>query len=326
MTNLSIMTHLLSELPLENLVHLLGPLHPVVIHFPIVCSILAFVALAAQFLWPKHDWNQAAAILWILTFVSALVALLSGHALALQFGILSQWSWIPPDTALHGQLQEHALWGTCSILFTLVVLVAAWNIFRDSAWPHWVNFGLGLILAVAFGVTGHEGGEMVYGFDHEGSATASSTGEASDLFDSLGNYHATLVKVNIRPWNSRDHGHRWVNTYVSSQAVEAYKHSDPLPVGSWVVKESFEDDNGQPSGTLGPLYVMKKGPTADSPRTHGWLYALKWDKPAPNNPEKLKDTVKWLPGDGHLASCIKCHSHFKDEDYLGGVPEGFENP
>jgi uncharacterized membrane protein len=313
------------ERPMETLIHWLGPLHPAVIHFPIVCSILAFFALAARFLWLKEEWNLTAAVLWVVTFLSAVISLLSGHALALQFGIVSQWSWIPPETALHGQLQEHALWGSASLLLSLIGLVAAWKIFSEESWPFGLNLTLGFLLAVSFGVTGHEGGEMVYGFDQK-TAVSPTAIDPNDLFTSLGNYHETLVKMNRQPWDSRDHGHRWTNTYVSKDAVEAYKNSNPLPVGSWVVKESFEDDNGQPSGTLGPLYVMKKGAVADSPRTHGWLYGLKWDKPAANNPEHLKDAVVWLPGDGHLASCIKCHAHFKDEDYLGGVPEGYENP
>ena len=307
---------------MENLIHLLGPLHPAVIHFPVVCPILAFIALIIDFYRPKAWLSQVAAALWIVTFITAVVALLSGHALSLQFGIVPQWSWIPPESALHGQLQEHALWGSFSLVFSLIVLIAAWKILKDDAWPTAVNLILGFILAVSFGVTGHEGGEMVYGFDHE---TATSSSASSDLFDSLDNFHETLVKMNSHPWNSRTHGHRWVNTYVSKEAVEAYKNSNPLPIGSLVVKESFEDENNQPSGTPGPLYVMKKGAVADSPKTHGWLFAMRWDKPVNNNPEKIKEAVKWLPGDSHLNSCLKCHSHFKDEDYIGGVPEGYEN-
>jgi uncharacterized membrane protein len=152
---------------MENLIHWLGPLHPVFIHFPIVCSILALFALLGRSLWPKHEWDQAAAFLWLLTFFFGLLSFFSGHALALQFGILSQWTWVPPESALHGQLQEHVLWGSFALLFALAVLAAAWKIFREESWPHWLNLSLALVLAVAFGVTGHEGGEMVYGFDHE---------------------------------------------------------------------------------------------------------------------------------------------------------------
>jgi uncharacterized membrane protein len=310
---------------MENLIHWLGPLHPVVIHFPVVCPILAFIALVVGFYWPKPWLSHAAAALWVMTFVTAVAALLSGHALSLQFGLVPQWSWIPPLSALHGQLQEHALWGSFSLIFSLMVLIAAWKIFKNEPWPPAINLTLSLILAVSFGITGHEGGEMVYGFNNENTSAASSTSASANLFDSLGNFHEILVKMNSKPWNSRTHGHRWVNTYVSKEAVDAYKNSNPLPIGSWVVKESFEDENNQPSGTLGPLYVMKKGAVTDSPKTRGWLFAMRWDKPVANNAEKIKEAAIWLPGDTHLNSCLKCHSHFKDEDYMGGVPEGYEN-
>lgn len=315
---------------MENWMHWLGPFHPAVIHFPIVCSILAFVALASEFYWRKFWLSQATAVLWIVTLITAVVSLFSGHALSLQFGIVLQWSWVPPESALHGQLREHALWGSFSLLFSFIVLIAAWKILKSRPWPLTINLTLGFILAVCFGVTGHEGDEMVYGFDNPPASSASagniSAASSDHLFDSLENFHETLVMMNSHPWNSRSHGHRWVNTYVSKESVEAYKNSNPLPVGSLVVKESFEDEKGQPSGTPGPLYVMKKGAVADSPRNHGWVFAMRWDKPMANNPEKIKEAVQWLPGDAHLYSCLKCHSRFKDEDYMGGIPDGYENP
>jgi hypothetical protein len=71
---------------------------------------------------------------------------------------------------------------------------------------------------------------------------------------------------------------------------------------------------------------MAKGRISDSPGTGGWRYALTWEKPAPGNPEKVQGPVTWLNGDAHLSSCMKCHGHFKGQDYLGGVPEGDEAP
>ena len=132
--------------------------------------------------------------------------------------------------------------------------------------------------------------------------------------------------MNSREWNSRTHGHRWVNTYVSKEAVKAYQNSDPMPGGAWVVKESFEDAGGKPSAVPGPLYVMRKGKASDSPSTGGWQFALQWDKPVAGNPEGIQGPVRWLPGDPHLSTCLKCHSHFRAADFLGGVPEGFTNP
>jgi uncharacterized membrane protein len=313
---------------MQNWIHWLGPLHPAVIHFPIVCPILALLALAVDWYRPKSWLSQAAAVLWVVTFITAIIALFSGHGLSLQLGIVPEWSWVPSASALHGQLRDHAILGSLSLIFSFITFIAAWKIFRDRSWPIAINLVLGLILTVCFSATGYKGGEMVYGFNSSPSSSLSSSDAASpaDLLNSLGNFHETLVKMNVRPWNSRTHGHRWVNTYVSKEAVEDYKNSDPLPVGSLVIKESFEDENNQPSSTPGPLYVMEKGALTDSPRTKGWLYALRWDHPVSNNPEKIKDAVQWLPGDAHLNSCFKCHSHFKDEDFMGGIPEGFEKP
>jgi uncharacterized membrane protein len=310
----------------ETLIHLLGPLHPAVIHFPIACSLLAFGALLAQWFFKEKWLSYAAASLWAITFLSAIAAFLSGHSLALHFGIVPEWSWIPPEAALKGQLQEHALYGTFSLLFSIATLTAAWNIWNKKPWPLKWNLALGLLLAVGFSLTGYEGGEMVYGFYSGPKAADASASSTNDLLDQCKDFRKTLVKMNTRSWNSRTHGHRWVNTYVSKDAVKAYENSNPLPIGSWVIKESFEDENGGPSRTAGPLYVMKKGAVAEASRTSGWQFAVSWEKPVPNNPEKIKLPVKWLPGDAHLNSCAKCHSRFKDKDYLGGIPEGFEKP
>jgi hypothetical protein len=130
--------------------------------------------------------------------------------------------------------------------------------------------------------------------------------------------------MNARVWNSRTHGHRWVNVFVSPSASEAYKNGTPLPVGTLIVKESFENSQGRPSAVSGPLYVMEKGETPRSPETGGWRYALKWENPAPGNPERIQAPVTWLPGDAGLSSCVRCHNHFKANDYMGGIPEGFE--
>jgi hypothetical protein len=179
-----------------------------------------------------------------------------------------------------------------------------------------------LALAAGFSLTGFEGGEMVYGFYSQPKVPETSIA-SGDLIDQCKDYRKTLTKMNSKSWNSRTHGHRWVNTYVSKDAVRAYENEDSLPIGSWIVKESFEDEDNQPSTTPGPLYVMRKGPVADAPRTGGWQFALSWEKPVANNPEKVRMPIKWLPGDAHLNSCAKCHSRFKDRDYLGGIPEGF---
>jgi hypothetical protein len=130
-----------------------------------------------------------------------------------------------------------------------------------------------------------------------------------------------LAKMNTSPWISKTHGGRWVNTYVSKIAVKAYQNSASLPVGALVVKESFEDNGGNPSTVAGPLYVMQKGPKGSSPETNDWRYAMEWDKPVAGNPEGISQPVTWLPGDASLNSCVKCHNHFHTVDDMGGVPD-----
>lgn len=305
---------------MDFLIQLLGPLHPPLVHFAVASPILAFFALLAQRIWKAPWLSYCAAALWVFTFLSALAALVSGHLFSLHLGMVSQWSFLPPESAEKGHLRDHALAGTLATLFCFVTLWAALRTFRGRPLSPAFQLALGLSAAGLFGLAGHEGGEMVW--EKEAAATPSQV----DLLKAVGNYREDLVKMNSKPWNSRTHGHRWVNTYVSREAVSAYKNDAPLPEGSLVVKESFQDEGGKPSGTPGPLYVMHKGKEADSPDTHGWQYSLSWDQPVPGNPEGIQMPVKWLPGDPHLASCARCHNHFKGTDFLGGVPDGFENP
>lgn len=313
---------------METLAQWFGPLHPPMTHFPIVCSILAVLAYGIG-AWKKADWLlKAASTLWVLTFLSAVASMVLGHLFAHHLGMTVDWPLVPPPEILKGQLRFHALLGTAATLLSIGTLWGAWRMLQWKPWPFVLQLGLGIIVAALFGVTGHEGGEMVYGPEEESPAAsvASSAPSTGDLFSLIQDYRQTMVKMNDRPWNSRTHGHRWVNTYVSKEAVDAYKNSGDLPEGAWVVKESFENDNGKASQVPGPLYVMHKGKLSDSPQTGGWQYALRWDKPVPDNPEHIQMPVTWLPGDNQLNSCVQCHNHFKTADYLGGVPADGMNP
>lgn len=315
---------------METLAHWFGPLHPPMTHFPIVCSILAVLAFGLGS-WKKAPWLlKSSQALWFLTFLSAMASLLLGHLFAHHLGMTLDWSFLPPDQAMKGQLRFHAILGTSATFLSIATLIGAFQQVRGKAWPPVLQLVLGLAVAALFGVTGHEGGEMVYGPDEEAPSVSSSSAPASvapgDLFSLIQNYRQNMVKMNTRMWNSRTHGHRWVNTYVSKEAVTAYKNSDEIPEGVLVVKESFEDVGGKPSQTPGPLYVMRKGKVSDSPQIGGWQFAMQWDHPVPGNPENIQMPVTWLPGDDHLNSCFRCHNHFKASDYLGGVPSEGMNP
>ena len=307
---------------METLVNLFGPLHPPATHFPIVCSILA-VAAWGWAMAKNEDWaRKAAGVLWILTFLTAIPSVLLGHLFAHNLGMYSGWTFLPPDSVLKGQLRFHAILGTLGLLLSILTFWGAWRSLKGLTFPPKLQLVLGLILTLLFGSAGHEGGEMTYG-EEKGPASASTTASTgnADLLSLLKDYQKNMTKMNTKPWNSRTHGHRWVNTYVSKGAKEAYRNSDVLPLGSLVVKESFQDKDGKPSDVPGPLYMMLKGKAEDSPWTGGWKYAMTWEKPVAGNPEGLQSPVTWLPGDPNLNSCTKCHGHFKSADYLGGVPD-----
>lgn len=303
---------------METLIHLAGSLHPPLVHFSVACPILAVLALGV-FLKTRTAWlPEAAAWLWILTFLSALASGLTGHLFSLSLGLEDRLTLIPSGDILNGLLRDHVLWASAATLASFAALAAGVRTLRKRPWPLSFQLVLGLACAVLFGLTGQHGGEMVYGSSEE----AARSGAVLGPLDQASGYREKLVRMNSKTWNSRTHGHRWVNTFVSKEAVAAYRASRSLPEGTVVVKESFEDQRGKPSPVPGPLYVMVKSEGAAA--ANGWLYALSWDKPVKGNPEGIQMPVTWLPGNPHLGSCVKCHNHFKRDDFMGGIPDGFE--
>ncbi|MGH7738529.1 MAG: cytochrome P460 family protein [bacterium] len=321
---------------LDFLAQTLGWLHPPSAHFPIVCSILAPLAYLAGH-YTKRDWLfKSAAALWILTLLTVIPTLILGHLFAYHLGLTHSWALLPPASALKGHLRFHALLGTLGFLASMGTFWGAIRLAQGKPWPFWGLLILGVATAGLLGAAGHEGGEMVFGSDHDAPASV-STPKASPTHPSVSTLRSSLpadnplrrakrdwsglVEINTRPWISKTHGGRWVNTYVSKNAVQAYRNSETLPMGALVVKKSFENDHGKPSTTAGPIYVMEKGPLADSPETGGWRFAMQWDVPVAGNPEKITGPVTWLPGNAALNSCAKCHGHFHSVDYMGGVPD-----
>jgi uncharacterized membrane protein len=317
---------------METLSHWFGPLHPPFTHFPIACSFLALVAFGVGW-WRSLDWAlKASGALWLFALVGALAAFLTGHLFAHHLAMLTDWTFLPPSTAMKGRLLEHVGLALTGTLFCAAGSGFAWTLLKGGR-PHLLGAGFLLLGSAVFLLSaGHEGGEMVYEdmgpveTAPEATAAAPETPAPDSVWERVRDYRDKLVLMDSSSWNSRTHGHRWVNTYVSPEAAKAYQNSDVLPEGALVVKESFEDEDGKPSRVPGPLYVMEKGKKADSPRTGGWRYALKWDNPVAGNPENIKMPVTWVSGDGHLNSCVKCHNRYKDTDYLAGIPSGHERP
>jgi len=305
---------------IQILKDLLENIHPAMIHFSIGASVLALAALLCGAA-VRQDWlKKTAAWLWIMSFVFAVPAVVSGYLFASHLGLMDHFELIPPAGSMKGVLRDHVLWSLAASALSLTVLTGALRMFKGKPWPMLVQVFLGTALAVLFCLAGHEGGEMVFA----GAPAPAPIAKPTDLFEKAKDYQTNLVLMNSKRWLSKAHGYRWVNVYVSKEAVESFKNGDTLPEGTIIVKDSFQNEGGKVSSVPGPLWMKVKGPLSDSPETGGWLFGLRWEHPVPGNPEKISMPVTWLPGDSNLSYCLRCHNHFKSSDYSAGIPEGYE--
>jgi uncharacterized membrane protein len=148
-----------------------SPLHPAVVHFPIVLILFGAVfALPALFL-PR--WHLP-------IFAAALLALGAiGTALARQSGEHDGKN-IRETPAIERVLDRHEEWAERTLIAAIVAAVLAFGVVATSRWPA-VSRSLAVATVAAAFVstwcvveTGHYGGQLVYG--HGAGVTLSATG------------------------------------------------------------------------------------------------------------------------------------------------------
>lgn len=121
----------------------------------------------------------------------------------------------------------------------------------------------------------------------------------------VGADYKTYQKMSSAPSKSDSHDKRLVVIYANAVGASAYKDlKTPLPEGTILAKESFEDNAGAP-GALKEITVMKKLKTGEKPASKDWYFAVL-------NPD---GTLK----EENPARCIDCHS-YSSTDYVYGVP------
>ena len=131
----------------------------------------------------------------------------------------------------------------------------------------------------------------------------------------------SFTNVSKDKWVSKTHGKRFVEIWVNDVALAAYKdESAEMPVGSVLVKPSWDNDNGQPGGE-GPLFVMvKKEPGYAGGEWEGdWYYAFIWENPTGQWKEKLGGPTRWESKSGKVEYCWDCHD--VEDRQLGMPPE-----
>ena len=168
-------------------------------------------------------------------------------------------------------------------------------------------------------------GVLACGSKNKGSGSGTNTGEkkvdANAVFGPLevGKDWQSYTKVNTTPVESGDHGNRFVDTYVNDVGLEAYKSEEAeIPVGTVVVKTSWERDGDKPSTTPGPIFVMEKRAAGFDAENGDWYYAIHWEEPTPKFKAKFGQ-MYWRSPSKKVKYCYECHNDYDRQ--LGQVPE-----
>jgi hypothetical protein len=134
----------------------------------------------------------------------------------------------------------------------------------------------------------------------------------------VGADYRSFRRLTDKPFNSLDHGSRWVDVYVNELGAEAYlSESDAIPVGTIIVKESWLDAGGAPSDVPGPLYVMEKRAPGYAPDHDDWWYAIHWEQPPADEAAKFGGPIYWRGTSRKVAYCWGCHDNYARG--LGGL-------
>ena len=136
------------------------PLHPALVHFPIVLILLGTICAVVAVFWRKHSLPLLAAVLLGMGALGAWAAVATGES---DGGLLENGS--PKREAL---VDEHETWAKRTLTFSIAAAVMAAGSVLAGRWPRIarvVAIVSALVSAVAaYGVyeTGHRGGALVY--------------------------------------------------------------------------------------------------------------------------------------------------------------------
>lgn len=137
----------------------------------------------------------------------------------------------------------------------------------------------------------------------------------------VGADHASYTKVNKSSFLSPTHGKRFVDIYVNDVGLAAYQSGGDFPVGSVIVKTSWESKDGQPTDVAGPIFVMEKRAAGFAPDRDDWWYGLHWE----DVPETWRarmggaSQVYWRSPSQKVDYCAGCHEVY--DHHMGLPPE-----
>lgn len=285
--------------------------HPMLGHVPVAVAILLpWALLAAQR--PgrgiKPWWITCRYLAWA-GILASMAALVSGLLQARHTGVLAGTRWISDPAAGSGALRLHQILAFSSFGAGLLCLMA---LFRRRQEHQGLGF-LGLLfggiwagLLIATGVNGAKLGrpipppQVVQVPAPPIPQAVTPAPESSPLLTLLD--YGRLESMHAEPVKSAPHGNRWIRTWVSPEAVEAYRSGSPLPEGAQVVLSSLEDRWGRPGFESGPIcgIQIKDG----KPN-----FAFHWARvpQARRGETGGADRASWQGEHPGLQNCLSCH-------------------
>jgi hypothetical protein len=131
-------------------------------------------------------------------------------------------------------------------------------------------------------------------------------------------------KLTDQPFQSLDHGSRWVDVYVNAIGAAEYLSGAPIPVGTIIVKTSWQDDHGRPSDVAGPLFVMEKRAAGYGAAHDDWFFAIHWAAPPPADAARFGGPIYWRGKSKRADYCWQCHDAY--DRHLGGLVSSTQLP
>ncbi len=136
----------------------------------------------------------------------------------------------------------------------------------------------------------------------------------------VGADYKSWTKMSKAPFLSKTHGGRYVEVYVNDIGLDAFKSdSAAFPVGTIIVKTSWETKDGKVTDIAGPIFVMEKKERGFSRKDEDWWFGLHWEKVPRQWQSRMKaSSVYWQSPSQEVEYCGSCHRAL--DRGIGGVP------
>lgn len=282
--------------------------HPMWIHVPLACAVLAPLALLAAQRAGRgiRPWWTASRYLVWMGALGLVPALASGLLWARRLGFVAPGKLLASKDAMGGLVRHHQQWALAALAFALLTLWAVYRKRQDHQGLGFSALFFGCLWAASTAVTGYYGGRMSHPMPGAAAAPApaKAAGDAeADLPVRYLDYGSLLPVGNA--WAAiPQHEGRWGRVWVTASGIEAYQAGRPLPPGAYAVMATAVDRAGQPGPDPGPLYAVEM--FADG-TPHFTLY---WAAVPETEQAKFsgQDSVYWRGADPHLQNCAACHA------------------